>query len=259
MAGAATPRGIGVYTSRIVREWDDRHAAKEIAEYCEMACRHVALCVEGSKGWRAEPSVLADVADHLRAAGISPWVYALPSREAWQQPDVLADRRADAGESCGAIGWVPDVEEQARGLHGHVSRFRRRRTDRANARVSIGVTYYGRIPLAPPRGDAFPWAAILGWGWAGYQLYETAADRHAVRSRMATARTHWGADVIPHLATYQRRDGGDGAERLRSDIERTCIDDAGAVDVPGVWLWQDSTTDAAERAVLGAFSARAGW
>lgn len=257
--GTATPRGIGVYTSRLVRQWDDRRAAKEIAEYREMRCRHVALCSEAADGWRADHGVLADVADHLRGAGIDTWVYALPSAESWRHPDALADRLADAGVACGARGWIPDVEEQARGLRGHVRRFRSRLTERASERYSIGVTYYGRIPVAPSAGDAFPWDAIVGWGWAGYQLYETAVDRQRVRARLAQAREHWGRDVIPHLATYQRRDGGDGADRLRADIERTCLDDAGAVDVPGLWLWQDSTTDAAERAVLAAFAQRAGW
>lgn len=259
MTGTATPRGIGVYTSRLARQWDERRAAKEIGELREMRCQHVALCVEAADGWRADHGVLVDVADHLLDAGISPWVYALPSREAWQYPEALADRLADAGIGCRARGWIPDVEEQARGLRGHVRRFRSRLQERASERYSIGVTYYGRIPVAPSAGDAFPWDAIVGWGWAGYQLYETAADRHAVRSRLAHARTFWGPDVIPHLATYKRRDGGDGAERLAADIERTCLDDAGAVDVPGLWLWQDMTTDARERAVLAAFAERAGW
>lgn len=248
--GSATPRGIGFYTSRIVREWSDTTARRETAEYREAGASHVALCAEAADGWRADHGVLVDVSDALREAGIATWVYALPSSESWRHPEALADRLAASGIACRARGWIPDVEEQARGLRGHVRRFRSRLMEHARESVSIGVTCYGRVPLDPSGGDAFPWDTIVGWGWCGWQCYETAADRERVREGLERYRRHWRGDVVPHVATYRRRDGVDGAHRLDDDIRRVCTDDAGAVDVPGVWLWQDATTDAAERAVL---------
>lgn len=255
-AGTATPRGIGFYTSRLVRTWSLATAARELAEYREAGTSHVALCAEAADGWRADHGVLVDAADHLRSIGIAPWVYALPSAEAWLEPNALADRLAAAGIACRAAGWLPDVEEQARGLRGYVRTFRRRLTERASEGVSVGVTFYGAPPETLSAGSAFPWDVIAGWGWAGWQCYERAAVRETVRSGLAAVRRQWGADVVPHLATYRRRDGIDGPARLDADLWRTCVDDDGAIDVPGVWLWQDATTDASERRVLAAWAQR---
>lgn len=252
--GSATPRGIGFYTSRIVRAWDERTAKREIAEYREAGTSYVLLCAIG-QDFRADHGVLVDVAGHLQEAGIRVGVYALPSEAAWMRPEDTADRLADAGIACGATIWAPDIEEQARGRGVQVRRFRARLMARSSERVSILVTFYGRIPklLRPSRpGDGlFPWAEIAGWGTAGYQLYRTAEDDRAVDARMADAAEHWGPDVVPHLGTYL----GDAA-RLRGDLERTCLDANGNVIGPGVAFWQDITTNRAERVEVAAYAAR---
>lgn len=252
--GSATPRGLGVYTSRLVREWDARRAAKEIAEYREMGAAYVLLCAEAADGWQAPHGVLVNVADHLKAAGCAVGVYALPSRAAWMEPEALADRLFAAAIACGATILVPDIEEQAIGLGPQVAIFRARLTNRITERHAVMVTLYGKIPRKPRRARAgFPWAEIVGWGSLGYQLYRTAENDAAVDERMADAAWHWGPDVVPHLATYLG-----GADRLRDDIERTCVA-GGRVIVPGLAIWQDSTCDRAERLVLAAFAKRAGW
>lgn len=251
--GSATPRGVGFYTSRIVREWSDATARREIAEYREAGTSYVLLCAMGADGWRADHGVLVDVSEHLREAGIRVGVYALPSEAAWMRPEETADALADAGIACGATIWAPDIEEQARGRGVQVRRFRHRLMQRSSERVSILVTLYGKIPatIRPSRpGDGlYPWAEVLGWGTLGYQLYRTAEDDRAVDARMADAHAHWGADVVPHLGTYL----GDH-HRLAADLERTCTRD-GEVIGPGVAFWQDITSNRAERLVIAGYSA----
>ena len=249
--GSATTRGVLVYTSRVVREWSEATARKEIAELHEMGAAEVALCVEASKGWRADHGVLVDVADHLRHAGFRVGVYALPSREAWLRPEALADRLAAAGIACRATRWVPDIEEQARGLGPQVRRFRHRLTDLASERVAITVTLYGKIPRQPSPRDVFPWAEVVGWGELGYQLYLTAEDDERVESRLADAEVHWGPDVTPYVGTYL----GDAA-RLDRDIRNACTDAAGNVVRPRLGIWQDSTTSRPERRVIAGWAER---
>ncbi len=247
-------RGLGFYTSRLSKAWDAATARREVAQYVEAKTSWVALCAEAADGWVADHGVLVRVADELRNAGIAVGVYALPSRAAWHEPEALADRLVAAAVACGASLVIPDVEEQAEGLEVHVERFRRRLMDRITERHAVMVTFYERIPRKPRKSrNGFPWAAIVGWGTCGYQLYRTAENDRAVDAKMADAAWHWGADVVPHLATYLG-----GAERLRGDRDRTCIMD-GRVIVPGVGVWQDSTTDRAERAVLAVCVRRAGW
>lgn len=257
-AGTATPRGIGVYYSREANAWSPREAAREVAELREMRAAYAVLCVEATAqdglGWRADHGVLVSIVEHLREAGVAAGVYALPSRTAWLEPEALADRMIDAAISCGARLIVPDVEEQANGMERQVERFFRRLFDRISEKHSVMVTFYGKIPRKPRLSrNGFPWAAIVGKGACGYQLYKTAENDDAVDARMADAAWHWGADVVPHLATYL----GDAA-RLRGDLERTCTKD-GRVIVPGVCIWQKSTTSAAERRALAEFAERAGW
>lgn len=253
--GSSTTTGILVYTSRIVREWSDETAKRELDEFHEMGASEIALCVEGSKGWRADHGVLVDVADHLRDGGFRVGVYSLPSEDAWDEPEALADRLGAAGLACGATRWVPDIEEQARGRGQQVLRFRSRLTDLATERVAITVTLYGRIPRVPPamrqRDGRFPWAAVLGWGELGYQLYKSAEHDDLVEAMLADAEHHWGADVTPYVGTYL----GDVA-RLDGDIRRVCCDDEGRIVRPRLGIWQDATTDGRERRKLGEWSRR---
>jgi hypothetical protein len=252
--GSTTPRGVLVYTSRIVREWSERVARKEIGEFLEMGASTVMLCVEASKGWRADHGVLVDVADHLRSAGLRVGVYSLPSVEAWREPERLADRLVDAGIACRAERVAPDVEEQARSMGPQVRRFFVRLFDRVSERFGVTVTLYGKIPRVPlpaRAGDGrFPWIEVVGKGDLGYQLYVTAEHDELVDARMDDARHHWGDDVMPYVGTYL----GD-ARRLDADIERACMR-GGEIYVPGVGVWQDVTTDAAERAVLKKWATR---
>ena len=257
-AGSATPRGVLVYYSRIARAWTAVEAAEEIAELHEMRASWAILCAEATAadghGWVADHRVLAAVAAHLRAAGIRVAVYSLPSERAWLEPEATADRLADAGIACGADLWVPDVEEQTRGKGTQVRRFRKQLTDRASERVGIMVTFYGKIPRTPtkplPADDRFPWAEIVGWGTCGYQLYKTAENDGLVDARMADAEHHWGADIVPHFATYL----GD-AVRLRGDFDLTCVRD-GVVFVVAIAIWQKSTTNRAERLAIAELAAR---
>lgn len=267
MPGSGTPRGLGLYLGRILREWDPDKAAKHAERAKSAGVRHIALCAEGSDGFVAPTRPLLRAAEVYRAIGAKLWVYSLPSARAWRDPIALADRLADAGQLIGASGWIGDVEETAIGMHSAVGRFFARLTERATERVSIGVTAYGRIPDPLPLtrdGDQrFPWREILGRGWLGYQLYETSADEILVRRRLADAEVYFGGDVIPHFASYERRgdhphEGKDGAVRLLGDLTRaSCID--GEVVAHGAWIWQDATLDRSEVAALRGFVDRAGW
>jgi hypothetical protein len=258
--GTATPRGLGLYLGRVVREWD-ASAAKKHAERARAArIRHIALCAEALDGWRADHGVLVRAADVYRDAGCQVWTYSLPGEKRLTTPgEDVADALADAGIACAARGWILDAEESYRGRGPQLLGHRERLTERASERVSLGVTAYGAMS---DRG--FPWPAISGWGWLGYQLYLTAATRRRVRLRLDEARARWGADVVPHLATYDRRqaptaEGTDGPARLLADLGRTCLDDAGTCDVPGCWLWSDASLDRGEADVLAQWAERVGW
>ena len=258
--GSATPRGLGVYLSRVTREWNSGEATKHAARAKRARIRHVALCAEALDGWRADHGVLVRAAEVYADAGAEVWVYSLPGKErlAMGGQDV-PDALADAGIACAARGWILDAEESYRGRGPQLLGHRERLTERASERVSLGVTCYGSLA-----DKGFPWAAIAGWGWLGYQLYLTAVSRQRVRLRLAEARNRWGGDVVPHLATYPRKqapspEGLDGPARLLGDLSRTCLDDDGVCDVPGVWLWQDATLDGAECDALAQWAERVGW
>lgn len=258
--GTNTPRGLGLYLGRVVREWDASEAKKHAERARNARIRHVALCAEALDGWRADHGVLVRCAEVYREAGAQVWVYSLPGTKRLERgPDDVADALADAGIACNARGWILDAEESYRGRGPQLLAHRERLTERASEKVSLGVTFYGALA-----DRSFPWAAITGWGWAGYQLYLTAASRRRVRLRLSEARERWGGDVVPHLAVYERRnaptsEGNDGPDRLLADLNRTCLNDSGNVDVPGCWLWSDASLDSRESAVLTAFAERAGW
>lgn len=260
MAGSATPRGLGLYLGRVVREWDAGKARAHADRARRARIRHVALCAEALDGWRADHGVLQRCAELYLDTGCQVWVYSLPGPKAVSEPGFnVADRLAEAGIAIHARGWILDAEESYRGHGETLLTHRLRLTDRASEGVSLGVTCYGSVA---DRG--FPWASITGWGWLGYQLYLTAASRPRVRLRLKEARERWGMDVVPHLATYKRvgsnsPEGLDGPDRLLGDLTRTCLDDDGRCDVPGVWLWSDASLDGAEADTLAAWAERVGW
>lgn len=258
--GGSTPRGLGLYLGRVVREWSSAKAMAHATRAKAARVKHVALCAEALDGWRADHGVLVECADVYREIGAQVWVYSLPGPDAVERFGLDApDALADAGVACRARGWILDAEESYRGHGATLLAHRERLTERATERVSLGVTAYGSMS---DRG--FPWAAVAGWGWLGYQLYLTAANRRRVRLRIEEARARWGADVVPHLATYERTgqhgiEPADGPERLLADLTRTCLDDDGQCDVPGCWLWSDASMDGAEAEVLARWAERVGW
>lgn len=260
-AGSATPRGLGMYLGRIAREWTPAQERAHADKAKRARVRHVALCAEALDGWQAPHAALVDAAEAYRDAGCQVWVYSLPGERALAEPGTaVVDRLVDAAVACAARGRILDAEESYAHRSGTLLSHVERLTERSTERDSLGVTLYG-TPTHGVRG--YPWAAVSGWGWLGWQCYERAGTRQRVRRDLAELRQRWGADVVPHLATYARRgataEGKDGAARLLGDINRTCLDDEGRCDVPGLWLWQEATLDGAEADVLAAWSERQGW
>ena len=64
--GLNTPRGLGLYLGRIVREWDAGEARKHAEKARNARIRHVALCAEALDGWRADHGVLVRCAEVYR-------------------------------------------------------------------------------------------------------------------------------------------------------------------------------------------------
>lgn len=265
MIGSATPRGLGIYLSRTVRSWDVQEAMRHAKRAQRARIKHVALCAEALDGWRADPKVLADCAAVYRDIGCSLWAYSLPGKSLELPPerDGVVANLLRAVEVIQGRGSLLDAEEKYRGKGERLRRHRQELTDGSTERTSIGVTAYGSL-----EDDGFPWEEIRGWCWLGLQLYLTAVNRARVRRRLEAFRAAnaWGDDVVPHLATYGRLpsisstdEGSDGPRRLLGDLTRTCLNDEGECDVPGVWFWQDSTLDGFEADVLADWAARVGW
>ncbi len=255
--GSSTPRGIGLYLGRVVREWDAGEAHKHAQRARSARISHIALCAEALDGWTADHGALVRASEVYRDIGCQVWVYSLPGSKALAASDTLvADRLVDAGIAINARGWILDAEESYVHKGSTLLAHRERLLERASERTSLGVTFYG-TPTSGPRG--YPWASITGFGWAGWQCYERAGTRKRVRRDLEELRsTSWRHDVVPHIAAYERKGGDvrDGAERLRADLARVCLNDAGSVDVPGVWIWSDASLDRQECEVLAEWAER---
>lgn len=267
------PRGVGLYLSRVAREWSASQRVAHAHRARLARISHVGLCSEALDGWAAPHDALRSAADAYRElGGVSASVYALPGRRrAVTDPVGVAHALLEAAEAVGAAHAILDAEESYRGAPAAL----RTTLDvlLASGRT-IGVTTYGspssdarRVRVRPQTGGPYPWAELVRAHWIGHQVYEQAAEDERVERALDELRELMGHPglVVPHVATYPRQgpstpqEGLDGALRLRGDLERACLDDRGAVSVPGVWLWQDASLDDEECRVVADFAQRVGW
>lgn len=265
-----TPRGLGVYCGR------SGLTPARARVLAAARVRHVALCCEAVDGWRASSESLAWHGAVVRAAGMTPHVYAFPGAARARTPVLVAEALCTAAVVAGAATAILDAEAPYRGRPVEL-----RETLAAMARAWAEDMGAGYQPYAlasttlglPSDGGRWPWAELQGWsqrrqrvegdGWLGWQCYERAASQRA-RAGLLELRATWGAGgVLPHLASYARRtatpEGLDGADRLAADLRRACLDERGVCDVPGVWLWSAASLDAGELAVLRAWADGYGW
>lgn len=237
-------------------------AARARAVRCrESRVRTALLCAEAIDGWVAPQYALRSVSDELRGEGVRVGVYALHGSAATAEPVEAARRLLSAARACGATIVQLDAEEAWRGKAEALRDCARVLVDGCTEREQVSVSTYG-TPATQPR---FPWDAIAGLGWLGWQAYETAADAPRVRSRLATMRGIWGRScVVPAIAAYERKSAPagelrDGADRLRADALRVALDERGECDVPGLAIWSEASLDGREREVLVELANRWGW
>lgn len=258
------PKGLGIYFGRVSRTWGAAEAKRHADRIVRTGAKHVGLCGEALDGWRARPPVLADCVEVFRDVGIDAHVYALPGRARAMLGATVGRELAELARMVHASGALLDAEEAYRFLRAQLDAARAALIDGANESLNVGFTTYG----APSPGSSFPWAAILGFGWLGWQCYETAHDRALVRQRLALLRETCGMDgVVPHVASYPRKsvvegEGNDGPLRLLGDLRRVCLSDPSdwtSVDVPGAWVWSERGLDAQEVAALEQWTRTVGW
>lgn len=250
------PRGFGLFCRRITREWDAGDAARYAAKIRAARVRTVALCAEGEDGFVAKPIVIARAAETVRElASARVVVYSLPSPDAVRrEPERVAERLHVARIAAGADGLIGDHEIAFKGRLEQAVRYRRVLLDGADEGVWVGSTSY---PIPEWHPD-IPWTELaIGAGIP--QLYETARDRRLARRAIADWRALHGRDVQPALAAFETSSPGEGVVQLQGDLLRVCIDDAGALDVDGAWIWVDAALDAEERRVMAAWAERCGW
>jgi hypothetical protein len=258
----SAPRGAGLYLGRVLRAWNTSEAVKHAHRVRLAKISHVCLCARAIDGFSADPAVLAACAAVYREiAGVSVSLYQFPGSQALRDVQVLVDESLRTIEAVHPAHLVPDCERAFRGTTGVLRAWIRGVRERVD--VSIGAT-----TLGTPHGIRdFPWAELVDADWLGWQEYDTAGNRTRSRAGMAELEQLMGGHdrVVPHCATYERTavttaaEGMDGALRLKGDLERACLDDRGACDVPGVWLWSDASLDDDECGVVADFVQRAGW
>jgi hypothetical protein len=244
------PRGVGIYCGR------GGLSAARARELRAAGVRHVALCSEAVSGWLASHDTLRAYADRVRAAGMTPHVYAFPGASRVRAPlsvsgDLLAAVRA-SGSATAILDAEGPYRNRPLALEATLSAIE-------SSGLPHALTTFG---LPSDRGTRWPWRVAQEWrgGWLGWQCYERAAVARDVRAGLVELRRTWSAGgVIPHIACYPRQDGGDGASRLVADLDRACLGPAGTVDVPGVWLWSQASLDASEARALAGWAAKAGF
>jgi len=267
---AGVPQGIGMYAGR------GGITGARAAQLRKLGrVRHVALCGEAVDGWVATPNQLREWGAVCRGEGVTPHVYVFPGLERARQPRLVATWLLTSLRLAGAVCPIPDLEAAYRGRPQLLEALFDALLELAapGELAAIFVTTFG---LPSDRKTTWPWAALAaavarvraraGAASAsiGWQCYERAADDRKVSAGIAELAAVWGRDrVVPHLATYRRRsetaEGADGGERLEADLERTCLDDDGKLEVAGVWLWWTLSTSRDELVALSSFAQRVGW
>lgn len=267
---AGVPQGIGMYAGRA-----GISGARAQQLYKRGRVRHVALCAEAVDGWVAKPDDLREWGAVCRGEGLTPHVYVFPNLERARQPRLVATWLLTALRFAGGVCPIPDLEAAYRGRPQLLDALVDALLELASQEelAALLVTTFG---LPSDRGTKWPWDALAravarvraraGEASAaiGWQCYERASNDAKVSTGIAELATVWGRDrVVPHLATYRRRsetaEGSDGGERLEADLERTCLDDDGKLEVAGVWAWWVLSTSRDELAVLSRFAQRVGW
>lgn len=258
---STVPHGLGLYCERGDSIGAPLATAKLVERLRRARARHVGLCVEAIDGWRPPRAALAPVVQRLASAQVSVHVYILPGRDRARLGARPVHEALTLCQGLPIAGYILDAEESYRGLLDALRAARAALVDGATEATSVGITTYG---LPTEAGD-FPWAAIIGHGWLGWQAYERAASAKKVRRGLEVLREASGSSaVIPHVASYTRKaiptgELADGAQRLLADLRRACRDDQGRVDVPGAWVWSEGSLDGAELDALASWVAAAGW
>lgn len=256
-----TPRGLGIYCGRVASVASAVSTGRLIERLRRARARHVALCTEGTDGWRPTREQLAPVAERLASADLAVHVFSLPGEARARLGARVAHDVLELVRGLPISSIQLDAEEAYRGRPAELDAAVDALIDGVTEATAIGITSYG----LPSEGGAFPWASILGRGYLVWQAYERAGKATRARRGLDELRQSWGRDVVPAVAAYQRRtspagEHADGAARLRADLERACRDPAtGRVDVVGAWVWSDGSLDARELDELGAWVQAAGW
>lgn len=255
------PRGLGVYCERGDSVASPRSTAVLIERLGRAGAKHVGLCAEASDGWRPKRAPFARVVEQLTTAGLQVHPYALPGSHRAKLGARVTEELLTLTQGLPIAGRILDAEEPYNGLEEQLAAAWGTLIDGSTERTMVGVTLYG---LPGPR-SRFPWKAILGRGWCGWQAYLRSADAERVRSGLEVLRSHWGEAVIPHVASYTRKGApvagelDDGPARLIADLRRACRDEGGAVDVPGAWIWAEGSLDGRELDALGSWVRAVGW
>lgn len=258
------PRGLGIYCERGDSTGGALATGRLIDRMHRAGARHVGLCVEAIDGWRPGRLELGRVVDRLASADLRVHTYCLPGEPRARLGARVSEEHLNLTQGLALSGRILDGEEPFRGLAAQLRSAVEVLVDGATEASTVGVTFYG-LPSEP---GAFPWDALLGRGWAGWQCYLRAAQatgRRSARAGLEELRQHWGGALIPHVAGYKRKGApvagelDDGAARLLADLRRTCLDEDGRCDVPGAWVWAEGSLDGRELDALGGWVQRVGW
>lgn len=245
------PRGVGVYCRAApVRPHILRAAHVSFA----------AIMVESADG-RVQPiSQLRKQAARAREGGAtSIWLWALHGPAAANDGKAAAARLCEPLSALDADGVILDIEAAHKGKPLACRELVSHCLDRLTERTHVGVTSF---PIAASH-PTLPWAEMLV-GWGSPQLYQSAGSREVSRRALSEWRAWHGYQdgrraVLPSLAAYETQSPGDGPDQLAGDLERVCLDDTGAVDVPGIVVWSEPQLSLAEAVTVGVFAERAGW
>lgn len=247
------PTGVGVYARGAPIRPDRLRAAR---------CSWVALMVESVDGRVTPLSELHRQADRARKGGAtSTWLWALHG------PSVVSDGKAAAARltrhlaALDADGVILDIEASHKGKPLACRELVMATLDGLTERTGLGVTSY---PLAATH-PTMPWEEMRA-GWGSPQCYATAGSEARSRRSVSEWRAWHGQHVdasprivVPSLACFETTSPGTGAAQLRGDLERVCLDETGACDVPGICLWSEPQLSLTEAIEVGEWAQRVGW